>query len=95
MQHEKCLTDTASSSTFLLQTVASKNIWPQFEIVHEDECEAENSEHEGFDKSLVSTSRVDESVKSLLDTFEVSVLFLFVLYPTNEQSYLTSFTLPK
>ncbi|CAI9105378.1 OLC1v1004288C1 [Oldenlandia corymbosa var. corymbosa] len=53
------------------QKVASKNIWPQFEIVHEDESEAENSEHEGFNKSLVSPSRVDESVKSLLETFEV------------------------
>nr|XP_027118227.1 programmed cell death protein 2-like isoform X1 [Coffea arabica] len=52
------------------QKVASNHLWPQFEIVNEDECRDKKSEYDGFDKSLVSQSQMDE-VKSLLDTFEV------------------------
>lgn len=52
------------------QKVASNHLWPQFEIVNEDECQDKKSECDGFEKSLVSQSQVDE-VKSLLDAFEV------------------------
>ena len=56
-----------------MHAVASNHLWPQFEIVNEDECRDKKSEYDGFDKSLVSQSQMDE-VKSLLDTFEVSVV---------------------
>ncbi|KAL3517405.1 hypothetical protein ACH5RR_019994 [Cinchona calisaya] len=64
---------SASTSTSLsaeTQKVASNHLWPQFEIVNEDECEAHKSENDGLDKSLISQNQMDE-VKSLLDTFEV------------------------
>ncbi|XP_052172160.1 uncharacterized protein LOC127788081 [Diospyros lotus] len=64
-------TGPINSSTDI-QKVASKNIWPEYEIVNEDECEydAEMSEDNGCANSLVSGSRMDETVKSLMDNFE-------------------------
>ncbi|KAL3531504.1 hypothetical protein ACH5RR_010826 [Cinchona calisaya] len=53
------------------QKVVNNRLWPQFEIVNEDESDAVESGHNEFDKSLVSQSQMDESIKSLLDTFEV------------------------
>lgn len=64
---------------FPLQAAASNHLWPQFEIVNEDECEAMESSQDGCDKSMVSQSQMDESVKSLVDTFEVGVIVFIML----------------
>ncbi|KAI8574791.1 hypothetical protein RHMOL_Rhmol01G0381200 [Rhododendron molle] len=53
-------------------SVASNIIWPEYEIINEDECEfeMETSEDISYANSLVSRSQMDETVKSLLDNFE-------------------------
>lgn len=59
-----------------LQTVASNTLWPQYEIVNEDEPEVdtEMSDNNGYANALVSGSQVDDGVKSLLESFEVWIL---------------------
>lgn len=61
-----------TNSSVESQKVASNTIWPEYEIINEDECEfdTEMSEDSKYSNSLVSGSRMDESVKSLLDNFE-------------------------
>ncbi|XP_059629426.1 uncharacterized protein LOC132271940 isoform X1 [Cornus florida] len=63
---------SASNSLADIQKVASNTVWPQYEIVNEDECEfdAEMSEDTKSANSLVSMSQMDDTVKSLLDKFE-------------------------
>ncbi|KAL2556626.1 zinc finger (MYND type) family protein/programmed cell death 2 C-terminal domain-containing protein [Forsythia ovata] len=53
------------------ESAASNSLWPQYEITNEDECEFENemSNDDEYSKALVSGSRVDESVRSLMDDF--------------------------
>ncbi|GKU86904.1 hypothetical protein SLEP1_g1375 [Rubroshorea leprosula] len=53
--------------------VASKSLWPEYEIKneHESESETEMSEDDAqTNNSLVSKSGMDDSMKSLLDSFE-------------------------
>lgn len=61
------------------QTVVSNTNWPQFEIINEDEPEVDTmSEDGGYATALASVGHVDEGFNSLLDSFEVWVLFLTV-----------------
>ncbi|KAK3009280.1 hypothetical protein RJ639_014323 [Escallonia herrerae] len=55
-----------------LLTVASSMLWQEFEIINEDESEfdLEMSDNDGYANSLVSQSQMDESVKSMLHSFE-------------------------
>ncbi|XP_017232460.1 uncharacterized protein LOC108206614 isoform X2 [Daucus carota subsp. sativus] len=51
--------------------VASNSIWPQFEIVDEDEPEVDTmSENGGYATALASVSHVDEGFNSLIHSFE-------------------------
>uniref|UniRef100_A0A5B6ZFT3 Putative programmed cell death protein 2 isoform X3 n=1 Tax=Davidia involucrata TaxID=16924 RepID=A0A5B6ZFT3_DAVIN len=61
-----------SNSSVEIQKVASKTLWPQYEIINEDESEFDTgmSEDNEYAKALVSGSRMDDTVKSLLDNFE-------------------------
>lgn len=56
-----------------IDTVSSKTLWPEYEIVSEDECSFDTEASEASDdkSSLVSKAEVDETFKSLLDKFEV------------------------
>ncbi|KAK3016253.1 hypothetical protein RJ639_006084, partial [Escallonia herrerae] len=47
-------------------------LWQEFEIINEDESEfdLEMSDNDGYANSLVSQSQMDESVKSMLHSFE-------------------------
>lgn len=55
-----------------IDTVASNTLWPEFEIVSEDECnfETEASEVSDHTTSLVCKDQMDETYKSMLDKFE-------------------------
>ncbi|KAK9282082.1 hypothetical protein L1049_004994 [Liquidambar formosana] len=55
-----------------MQKVASNSLWPEYEIIIEDECafDAELSEDNDYGNSLVSRDPMDETFKSLLDRFE-------------------------
>lgn len=61
-----------TSSSAETEKVASNIIWPEYEIINEDECEfeMETSEDISYANSLVSRSQMDETIKSLLDNFE-------------------------
>ncbi|KAF8387765.1 hypothetical protein HHK36_026420 [Tetracentron sinense] len=52
--------------------VPSNSLWPEFEIIIEDECafDSEVSEDNAYASALVSKEQMDETVKSLLDNFE-------------------------
>ncbi|XP_009766240.1 uncharacterized protein [Nicotiana sylvestris] len=52
------------------QSVASNSLWPEYEIAITDECEDKISDDNGELNSLISSSRVDESIESLIDSFE-------------------------
>ncbi|KAL8089332.1 hypothetical protein AgCh_038952 [Apium graveolens] len=59
---------TSSSS------VASNTVWPQFDIVNEDEPEVDTmSENGDYATALASVGHVDEGFNSLLDSFEADV----------------------
>lgn len=60
------------SGKFYLQTVASKSLWPEYEISNEDECDEVADDH-AHSTSLVSASQADETYNSLLDSFEVAI----------------------
>lgn len=53
-----------------LEKVASNTIWPDYEIIQDYEGESDNSIDDTHDKSMVSASRMDTSVNSLMDSFE-------------------------
>ncbi|KAK4368792.1 hypothetical protein RND71_012584 [Anisodus tanguticus] len=53
-----------------VQEVANKSLWPEYEIAIADECEDTISDDNGQVNSLISSSRVDESIESLIDSFE-------------------------
>lgn len=53
-------------------SVASNSLWPEYEMINEDESEydTEMSEVNGQTNALVSKTGVDDTMKSLLDSFE-------------------------
>ncbi|KAL9430667.1 hypothetical protein AB3S75_025958 [Citrus x aurantiifolia] len=53
-------------------SVASNSLWPEYEMINEDESEydTEMSEVNGQTNVLVSKTGVDDTMKSLLDSFE-------------------------
>ncbi|KAK4728277.1 hypothetical protein R3W88_021265 [Solanum pinnatisectum] len=53
-----------------VQEVANKSLWPEYEIAITDECEDNVSDDNGQVNSLISSSRVDESIEALIDSFE-------------------------
>lgn len=63
---------SSNKSSAETKNVASNTLWPQYEIVNEDEPEADTdmSDNNGYANALVSGSQVDEGVKSLLESFE-------------------------
>ncbi|KAL5791880.1 hypothetical protein ACOSP7_000474 [Xanthoceras sorbifolium] len=54
------------------QKVASKSIWPEYEMINEDESEydTEMSEDNGDTNTLISKTGTDDTMKSLLSNFE-------------------------
>ncbi|XP_031288017.1 programmed cell death protein 2 [Pistacia vera] len=54
------------------QIVASNSLWPEYEIVNEDESEydMEMSEDDGHAGSLISKAGMDDTMKSLMNDFE-------------------------
>ncbi|PHU20077.1 hypothetical protein BC332_11228 [Capsicum chinense] len=52
-----------------VQEVASNGLWPEYEIAITDECEDKVSDDNGQVNSLISSSRVDESIEALMDSF--------------------------
>ncbi|CAH9096031.1 unnamed protein product [Cuscuta epithymum] len=72
--HKKqCLSNISLSESSCivanLPKVASKSLWPEYEISSEDECFEISNDHP-HSTSLVSTSQSDETFNSLLDAFE-------------------------
>ncbi|XP_031375553.1 programmed cell death protein 2-like [Punica granatum] len=65
---------TGETASAKIQSAASKNLWPEFEIVNEDESEydAEMSDDNSNANALVSSknNEMDESMKSLINSFE-------------------------
>ncbi|KAM3707555.1 hypothetical protein ACJW31_02G033600 [Castanea mollissima] len=55
-----------------LQKVASKTLWPEYEMIIENESEpsTEMSEDKACTSSLVSKEKVDDTMNSLMDSFE-------------------------
>lgn len=53
-------------------SVASNSLWPEYEMINEDESDydTEMSEVNGQTNALVSKTGVDDTMKSLLDSFE-------------------------
>ncbi|KAL2897021.1 Programmed cell death protein 2 [Bienertia sinuspersici] len=49
---------------------ASKTLWPEYEIVCEDESEFSNSDADEHSDSLVSMQQMEETFNSLMDSFE-------------------------
>lgn len=60
----------------VLLTVASKTLWPEYEITIEDESEFITSDTDENSDSLISRQQMDETVNSLMDSFEVSLCCL-------------------
>lgn len=58
---------------FNFLSAACNSLWPEFEMINEDESEydMEMLEDDGCANSLISRGGVDDTVKSLLDSFEV------------------------
>lgn len=54
-------------------TVASNTVWPEFEMITDNESEfsTEMSEENGSANALVSKDKTGDTMKSLLDNFEV------------------------
>ncbi|KAJ4968703.1 hypothetical protein NE237_015404 [Protea cynaroides] len=70
---------SSNSSTYGSRTtskeidkVANKSLWPEYEIINEDEdsFNTETSEGNNYSNSVVSKGQLDETMKSLLDNFE-------------------------
>ncbi|GAY41015.1 hypothetical protein CUMW_056160 [Citrus unshiu] len=55
-----------------IDAIASNSLWPEYEMINEDESEydTEMSEVNGQTNALVSKTGVDDTMKSLLDSFE-------------------------
>ena len=53
--------------------VGSKNVWPEFEIIIEEESEYNTDipEDNALSNSLISRNKVDETMNSLMDNFQV------------------------
>ena len=54
-------------------TVASKTLWPEFEIINEDESEYSITDTDEHSESLITRQQIDESVNSIMENFEVWV----------------------
>lgn len=67
-----------SSWILILKTVASKRLWREYEIAITDECEDKVCDDNGQVNSWISSSRVDESIEALIDSFEVCKAILVV-----------------
>ncbi|KAF2325128.1 hypothetical protein GH714_022927 [Hevea brasiliensis] len=69
---------SSSGETSSLEIIkaASNALWLEYEIINEDESElhAEMSDDKAYDKSLISKKRTDDSMMSLVDCFEVSIV---------------------
>ncbi|PHU28780.1 hypothetical protein BC332_00873 [Capsicum chinense] len=52
-----------------VQEVASNGLWPEYEIAITDECEDKVSDDNGQVNLLISSSRVDESIEAIMDSF--------------------------
>ncbi|XP_058082948.1 uncharacterized protein LOC131230939 isoform X2 [Magnolia sinica] len=66
-------TDSNSRNTLAeIDKVACNTLWPEYEIICEDECvfDTEEAETNGQAISLVSNDHMDETFKSLLDKFK-------------------------
>lgn len=63
-----------------LHTVASKTLWPEYEMIIENESEpsTEMSEDKACTSSLVSKEKVDDTMNSLMDSFEVFIVCVAV-----------------
>lgn len=63
-----------------LHTVASKTLWPEYEMIIENESEpsTEMSEDKAYTSSLVSKEKVDDTMNSLMDSFEVFIVCVAV-----------------
>ncbi|KAA8543064.1 hypothetical protein F0562_021441 [Nyssa sinensis] len=63
--------DSSPGNSSEIQKVASKTLWPQYEIINEDESEfnSEMSEDTEYAKALVTGSQMDDTANSLLDNF--------------------------
>ncbi|XP_010268384.1 PREDICTED: programmed cell death protein 2 isoform X2 [Nelumbo nucifera] len=66
--------NSTTSSMKILGKVAGNTLWTEFEIVSEDECvfDTEASEDNNYSTSLVCNDQMDETVNSLLESFEGS-----------------------
>lgn len=55
-----------------IQKVSSNTLWPEYEIINEDECEFDTgvSRDDEYANSLISRERTDDTVNSLMDDFE-------------------------
>ncbi|KAK2649558.1 hypothetical protein Ddye_017047 [Dipteronia dyeriana] len=67
-------TNPSNGGTFAAdgQKVASKSLWPEYEMINEDESEyvAEMSEDNGHANSLISKPGKDDTMNSMFSTFE-------------------------
>ncbi|CAL0328650.1 unnamed protein product [Lupinus luteus] len=62
----------SGSTSLVSQKVGSNNVWPEFEIIIEDESEynTEISEDNTLANSSILKSRVDDAMNSLMDSFQ-------------------------
>ncbi|XP_077214141.1 zinc finger (MYND type) family protein / programmed cell death 2 C-terminal domain-containing protein [Tasmannia lanceolata] len=71
-QPSECSQNNSRKTLSEVDKVSSNTLWPEYEIISEDECafNEEVSEVTGSANSLVSKDQMDESLNSLLDKFE-------------------------
>ncbi|KAL9296708.1 hypothetical protein ACSQ67_022604 [Phaseolus vulgaris] len=62
----------SETTLFESQKVGSKNLWPEFEIIIEDESEdnRDTSEENTLSNSLISRTRADDTMNSIFDSFQ-------------------------
>ncbi|XP_057522753.1 uncharacterized protein LOC130802727 isoform X1 [Amaranthus tricolor] len=63
----KSSNDVSPSEIF---EVASKTLWPEFEIINEDESEYSITDTDEHSESLITRQQIDESVNSIMENFE-------------------------
>lgn len=57
-------------------TVGNKNTWPEFEIIEDQsECNVDTSEDNHLSNSLILRNRSDDTMNSLMDSFQVLTCF--------------------
>ncbi|KAK7341801.1 hypothetical protein VNO80_24740 [Phaseolus coccineus] len=62
----------SGTTSFESRKVGSKNLWPEFEIIIEDESEdnRDTSEENTLSNSLISRTRADDTMNSIFDNFQ-------------------------